>query len=90
MKSALRLVRDAERFARRRLAVLMGGTCLLGLLILRILRKPPLQRAGKAAKPRSGYPVDESRMPRHDGPSGYFSARAEGTITNTPQARAIR
>jgi hypothetical protein len=90
MKSALRLVRDAERFARRRLAVLMGGTCLLGLLILRILRKPPLQRADKAATPRSGYPVDESRMPRHDGPSGYFSARGEGTITNTPQARVIR
>jgi hypothetical protein len=89
-KRLTRLVRDAERLARQRLAVLLGGTCLLGLLILRILRKPPVQRAHNAATPRSGYPIDESRMPRHDGPSGYFSARGEGTITNTPQARAIR
>jgi hypothetical protein len=89
-KRLARLARDAERLARRRLAILVGGTCLLGLLILRILRKPPLQRADKAATPRSGYPIDESRMPRHDGPSGYFSARGEGTISNTPQTRAIR
>jgi hypothetical protein len=85
-----RLVRDAERLARRRLGVLLGGTGLLGLLILRVLRKPPLQSADKAATPRAGYPVDESRMPRHDSPSGYFSARGEGTITNTPQTRGIR
>jgi hypothetical protein len=42
-KRLTRLVRDAERLARQRLAVFVGGTCLLGLLILRILRKPPLQ-----------------------------------------------
>jgi hypothetical protein len=28
-------------------------------------------------------PLDESRLPRHDGPSGYFSARAEGATKNT-------
>jgi hypothetical protein len=89
-KRLIRLIHGAERLARRRLSVLLGGTGLFGLALLRILRKPPPEAADKAATPRSGYPVDESRMPRHDSPSGYFSARGEGTITNTPQTRGIR
>src|SRR5688572_17847497 len=86
---APRLLRDAERLARRRPLVFMGGAFLLGLAILRILRTSS-PRADEAATPPPGYPLDESRRPRHDGPSGYFSARGEGTITNTPQTRPIR
>ena len=40
----------------------------------------------REAKPAPGIqPLDDSRAPRHDRPSGYFSARGEGTMTNTPQ-----
>jgi hypothetical protein len=86
---APRLVREAERLARRRPAAFLGGALLLSLAILRILRNSPTPAADEVAKPSAPYPLDESRMPRHDGPSGYFSARGEGTITNTPQTRSI-
>jgi hypothetical protein len=87
---APRLVRDAERLARRQPALFLGGAFLLGLAILRILRNSPPRGADEAAMPPSAAPLDESRRPRHDGPSGYFSARGEGTITNTPQTRTVR
>ena len=86
---APRLLRDAERLARRRPAMFLGGAFLFGLAILRILRKSPAS-ADEPAMPPPGHPLDESRLPRHDGPSGYFSARGEGTVTNTPQTRTIR
>jgi hypothetical protein len=86
---AARLLRDAERLARRRPAGFLGGACLLGLALLRILRSPPPRGADEVTTPPPGHPLDESRKPRHDGPSGYFSARGEGTITNTPQTRPI-
>ena len=87
---APRLVRDAERLARRQPAVFVAGALLLGLAILRILRSSPTPAAAAATRPPPPYPVDESRMRRHDAPSGYFSARGEGTITNTPQTRPTR
>ena len=87
---APRLLRDGERLARRHPAAFLGGAFLFGFAISRILRISPRDGAEGAATPQPGHPLDESRRPRHDGPSGYFSARGEGTVTNTPQTRTIR
>jgi len=85
---APRILQGAARLAQRKPAAFLGGVFLLGLFVLRALR-----RGGDNEVPlRSPLPFqrfDESRIP-HDRPSGYFAARGEGTQTNTPQTRTIR
>lgn len=85
-----RLIREAERLARQRPAVFLGALFVLGLATVQILRSSPITKTVQAApNPPPQYPLDESRIPRHDRPSGYFSARAEGAITNTPRSHAV-
>jgi hypothetical protein len=69
---------------------LVAGAFLLGLAVMRFLRRSRTDPAVQAPSLTSHHPLGESRMPRHDRPSGYFSARGEGTITNTPQTRSPR
>jgi len=87
---APRILQGAVQLAQQKPAAFLGGVFLLGLFAMRVLRRGP---AAEGAPPkRAPLPLqrfDESRI-AHDRPSGYFSARGEGTLTNTPQTRTIR
>jgi hypothetical protein len=69
---------------------LVAGAFLLGLAVMRFLRRSSPDQAVQAPRLAPHAPLDESRMPRHDRPSGYFSARGEGTLTNAPLTRSPR
>jgi hypothetical protein len=69
---------------------LVAGAFLLGLAVMRFLRRSSTEQAAPAPRLTPHAPLDESRMPRHDRPSGYFSARGEGTITNQSPTRSPR
>lgn len=84
---ATRLLRGAAGLARRKPATILGAACLLGLALFQALRRSP---AAAAPRPAARQQFDQSRLPRRDRPSGYFSARAEGSLTNTPKTRSIR
>lgn len=67
-----------------------AGAFLFGLTVMRVLRRSRTDQPVRTPSLSPHAPLDESRMPRHDRPSGYFSARGEGAITNTHQTRSPR
>lgn len=84
------LLRAAARLARRKPVAFLGAALLLGFAALQALRRAPALAVAAVRSVAPGERFDESRLPRHDRPSGYFSARGEGALTNTPKGRAIR
>jgi hypothetical protein len=76
----------------RTLALVASGACFLGIVARGLWERGTVVRTlppPKAAQTPAFQPLDDSRAPRHDRPSGYFSARAEGTMTNTPCSNTI-
>jgi hypothetical protein len=72
----------------RRLGLVAAGAFAFGLFAGRLGQRATARRAitpPEHEPARAFQPLDDSRAPRHDRPSGYFSARGEGTMTNTPQ-----
>lgn len=76
---------------RRRPSAWFGGAILLSLAALKLLRR---SRAAARAEPAlTSLPPEhfaETLLPLRDRPSGYFSARGEGTLTNTEPSRTAR
>jgi hypothetical protein len=86
---APRGLRHPERRARRRPASFLGGAILLGLAALNVLRRSGVEQAAPAPSPAAWPRLAETQMQLRDRPSGYFSARGEGTLTNTPQTSSL-
>jgi hypothetical protein len=82
-------LRHPERHARRRPASFLGGAILLGLAALNVLRRSRVEQATPAPSPAAWPRFAETQMQLRDRPSGYFSARGEGTLTNTPQTSTV-
>ena len=70
---------------RRLSALLRGGAAFLGTRRRRTAKRASEATTACAPSPPP-FETDQSRMPRHDRPSGYFSARNEGSMKNTTGA----
>lgn len=78
---------EPERRTRGRPDAFLGGAMLLGLAALNVLRRSGVEQATPAPSPPAQPLFAET--PLRDRPSGYFSARDEGALTNTPQTNAV-
>ena len=70
-----------RRILRELPGIVLGCPLLLAKAALRLSKRS--QRGAKVAGSPLADPREDDRLPHHDGPSGDFSARAEGVTKNT-------
>lgn len=70
-----------RRIVRELPGIVLGCPLLLARAALRLSKRS--KRGAKVSASPLAQPLDDSGLPHHDGPSGYFSARAEGVTKNT-------